>query len=555
MHSHFLLRVPYAPTATKSRQHKTIPINLTMAAPSNKPSPTNRPVEGVDKTSDAAAAFVAAKPAPEAVVASAPEAAPAKPDPSDDPIDTPTYQSVESGDVYLLAKRHLNKGEFEEAMSVIEEGIRDTQELLKKITNSPDGDFTLHESMAPFHYLYGTTLLYSIEETDQEMTTAGSAVSTAVVSGDQAALPGVAAAAEQEQDEDGEGVQTAEDMQIAWENLETARQIMEKMFDSNENNEMVEKLELDLAQIYLREGDLQRINGRYEASISDYQSCLRLRKKSKFLGTFDRKIADVHYNLGLVYITLASKDEGTGDDDEGDASKKPASAQDEKVKEAKREMARNKGVYHYLECSKCFCGQIASICNADAQSVIDVAAGDEDAKAKSSPVYKTTGEEDEEMELPNVASSKLQMMRKRAAELVSSSDLSGVQQLDVEDLLQLLEEIQETVDEAENSTKGVQEVTNMKAAVAALAAADGEPGESKAEDGSTTTIGFGNAAAASASGATTTTGFGNTASAGVVTSAAPAAPSRPMMVVKKKKRPAVEPAKEPAAKMPKPETE
>ena len=524
-----------------------------MAAAPSKPSPSNRSIDGSDANGTAAiatvpvasvkdAALVASPVAPAAAAAAA-EPAPSSPTaPSSSP---PTYQSVDASDVYLLAKRYLNEGKFEEAMTVIEEGIRDTQALLQRTMDSPDGDFTLHESMAPFHYLYGTTLLYAIEEQDQEVTTAGSAVSTAVVSGEAAAAvpedgdeaPLMAAASAED---------IADEMQIAWENFETARHIMETMMANSSNSSETEKLELDLAQICLREGDLQRMNGRNENAIQDYEACLKLRKKSAFLGAYDRKIADVHYNLGLVYINVASKDDESPDEEEtGVAAAKPT-AEDDRVKEAKREMARNKSVYHFLECSKCFCGQIASICNADATSITDVSADASDAKPQAN--YKTTGEEDDEMELPKVASTKLQTMRSRVTDLVSNTNsLTPDQKETVDDLCQLLEDIQETVDEAENSTKGVQEISNMKAQVAALAAADGEIGENS-NDGGTTTIGFGSAAAT-----TTAVAVAAPAAASTVNAAATAAaPARPMMVVKKKKRAAVQPVQETDAKKPKP---
>lgn len=525
-----------------------------MAATPSKLSPTNRPLEGgedvtgtdTSATAPAASLKDAAVPSPQADTATAEPSA-------------PTYQSVESSVVYLLAKRHLSEGKFEEAMTVIEEGIRDTLALLQKIMNEPDGDFALHESLAPLHYLYGTTLLYAIEEQDQEVTTAGSAVSTAVISGEAAAAAPEEGAEEAQIPMATSAEDIADEMQIAWENFETARHIMETMMAStsstaNESNK--EKLELDLAQICLREGDLQRMNGRNENAVQDYEACLKLRKASSFLGKYDRKIADVHYNLGLVYINVASKDDETPDDDDEQAAlagaKATTSNDDDRVKEAKQEMARNKSVYHFLECSKCFSGQIASICNADPASITEVTVNDQDhadstgGDAKPKANYKTTGEEDDEMELPKEASAKLQTMRSRVAELLKkTTTLNQDLQETVDDLNQLLGDIQETVDEAENSTKGVQEVTNMKAQVSALAAADGEIGEpSSSNDGGTTTIGFGSSTASSAVAVAA-------ASAPVANTSTAAAPARPMMVIKKKKRAPVQAVVGPDIKKPK----
>ena len=161
-----------------------------MAATTSKPSPSNRPVdETVDSIADKSCTSTGVEdnanddddrcnefPPAEATAVAVEE------------LSSPTYLSVESSEVYLLAKRHLSDGNFEEALTVIEEGIRDTKAQLAKLAgNDNEDDFAMHESIAPFHYLCGSTLLYSIEESDQEVTTAGSAVSTAVVSGGEAA--------------------------------------------------------------------------------------------------------------------------------------------------------------------------------------------------------------------------------------------------------------------------------------------------------------------------------------------------------------------------------
>ena len=76
------------------------------------------------------------------------------------------------------------------------------------------------------------------------------------------------------------------DIQIAWENLESARSIVEKMSTADT------ELRLDLAQIHVRLGDLQRINGNYEESVADYGTCLAIGRE--LLGESDRRVADFH---------------------------------------------------------------------------------------------------------------------------------------------------------------------------------------------------------------------------------------------------------------------
>ena len=82
---------------------------------------------------------------------------------------------------------------------------------------------------------------------------------------------------------------------------------------------------------------------------------------------------------------------------------------------------------------------------------------------------------------------------------------------------ELLDEIQETIDESETSKRGIQQVHDMKVkAKEAVANSDG--GAVENVDGSTTTIGFGNAASVAA------------------TTVDTVAAAQPMMVVKKKKK-------------------
>jgi tetratricopeptide (TPR) repeat protein len=435
-----------------------------MAATPSKPSPSNQTVEGSnDAASNDAASNIAtatdakiaadepiAEPAEAAAAAAASEEAKAPPSiPATATV--PSYDDSEQSGNYVLAKNFLNDGDFEQALTTIEEGIEGTKAILAE---SDKFDSEFHESLAPFHYLYGTTLLYSIEESnDTNMTTSG---------GGGEADP---------DDENADAEEAADDMQIAWENLEAARTILENMMTSND----ADKLKLDLAQVLLREGDLQRLNGRYETAINDYQSCLGLREGNPLLGPYDRKIADVHYNLGLNYMMLVADAKGATEEST-DAPPKSEKTLAE---------LRSKSFHHYLACSKTLCGQIAFLCNVDSDEFLKKAEQD-------IPNFKSTGEDDDAMDHPKIVSMKLQAFRKHVKALQTPSEHLDI----VHTLSELLDEIQETIDESENSEKGVQEVTEMKAEISAAVAA--EPGDSEDEGatGATTTVGFGSAAAA-----------------------------------------------------------
>lgn len=87
-----------------------------MAAPPSKPSPSNRPM---DETTAADSAASAAKEEPVVTTpVDSTNAAPTSPATES----SPTYQSVEASNIFLLAKSHLNEGKFEDALSVIEQG-------------------------------------------------------------------------------------------------------------------------------------------------------------------------------------------------------------------------------------------------------------------------------------------------------------------------------------------------------------------------------------------------------------------------------------------------
>ena len=135
-----------------------------------------------------------------------------------------TYFNTKTGPFYVKAKQILQTGDFEATLSKIETGITAIVSLLP----SPD---ELHESLGPFYYMYGTTLLYSVEESQDTADTNVMA---------------------QQGGEDG-----AEDLQIARENLESPRNILTKLsYEGAEEEERV----LDLAQLHVRLADLSRQN-------------------------------------------------------------------------------------------------------------------------------------------------------------------------------------------------------------------------------------------------------------------------------------------------------
>ena len=85
----------------------------------------------------------------------------------------------------------------------------------------------LQESLAPLYYLYGTTLLYSVEESDVMMAKGGGNAAADVE------LEPVEPRGEEEGEEAAVAVDPAEDLQIAWENLDLARSIVSRFVEDD----------------------------------------------------------------------------------------------------------------------------------------------------------------------------------------------------------------------------------------------------------------------------------------------------------------------------------
>ena len=174
-----------------------------------------------------------------------------------------------------MAKKWLAEGDFKQAVTAIEQGNEESKALLFSLGIE---NVDLHKIIAPFHYLNGITLLYSIEESnDTQATVSGAAQQTTLV-------PAAAAAStpqEEEKEAPADAADNADDMHIAWENLEVAQTIVKELLTQdtvpstsppNQNSNSI------WHKFCWREGGLQwPSNGRYSEAIQDYQACLKLR--------------------------------------------------------------------------------------------------------------------------------------------------------------------------------------------------------------------------------------------------------------------------------------
>lgn len=449
----------------------------------------------------------------------------------------PTYESVEASELYQTALALMKEGEFEDCIDLVERGIDELKETLllaleqqQEEGASLDGSVDVHPSMAPYYYLYGTALLYKVEEQDMNSGAVGG--SGVVVAADAAASSGGGDAEDDEEgqeyyhagdgeDEEEDAADKVEDLQVAWEFLESARGLLETLVATSDEDR-TEKYRADLAQVRLREGDLNRMNGQSQAAVADYQASLEYRVGcGALVGPYDRKVADLHYNLGLLCTLDAAAASASASAPAAlpDASSNPMVAAllsemqppppAPQTAMSGREIAalRCRGVYHFWQCCKVLAGQLAMLCGVeDPSEILDraertvanlkCAGGQEGKVGDGSAGYA----EDDKSEHPAIASRKLANLRADLALLVPTSATGsdgGQGPMDpVAELVQLLGDIQETIDEVERAEVGIQQVTEMKAEITAAAAA----ANNAADDGNEG-HGFGSAAAAATSAA------------------------------------------------------
>lgn len=85
----------------------------------------------------------------------------------------PTYLATKQSKAYTLSKQLLAAGSLDDALSTLEVALQFSREMLINSLSDATDEIELHESLAPLYYLYGTTLLYSVEESDVMMANGG----------------------------------------------------------------------------------------------------------------------------------------------------------------------------------------------------------------------------------------------------------------------------------------------------------------------------------------------------------------------------------------------
>jgi len=363
------------------------------------------------------------------------------------------------------------------------------------------------------------------------------------------------------------------------ENLETARRIITTLLNEEEeqqqqkDEEYKKELTLDLAQIHTRLADLSRHEGHYKNSLDDLHQAKSLREKVLIdEQKWDRRIADVEYNLAMTALLLASEGEKNLVDQQeqhqqqeevenvSSKNKDPMMAMmnammggnnthaedqggETKVVLTMDEISalREKAICHYVQCARIFAGIIGTCCNVDPNALAETDESleyHEDSKVSAAAATTDVTENastmrGEAMSSIQVRASKaLEAIRTRVANALEKESVKEEDSERVHDMKELLDEIQETIDNCEQDREGLRDVAMMKKQ------AEEEIRKSDDAEGFTT-IGFGSSseskvavAVAATATSTTTIGFGETATSTPTMALAAA----PMMVVKKKKK-------------------
>lgn len=460
----------------------------------------------------------------------------------------PTYRSIKETPLYLKAKEDLRDGNLESALSTIESCLTATLSQLS-------GD-EFNVALAPLYYLYGTTLLYSVEENDALLSQPPQ---------DQLQQPQEEQeeeAPEEKQDENEEEGQQqqqqqemAEDIQVAWENLDLARTILHRVLenilpnlivqtsssssngsnhkaivmgksDGSDNDDSIIEQVFDLGQIYLRLGDIQKGNGNYLNAVEDYDMCKNiwtgLRKLCQKPEN-ERKVAHCYYCIGEVYMMLANEAETQGDtkataklpSGEVPAKAVPSAAASSSaaataiVTQAEIDQYRKMSIVNYWTCGQTFANVILQLCDQES-SILESTEINMETIAASSVV-----------DIVQDSSEKLKRLRSSVANRTPSSSSSSSDSVAiVAEIKEILDEIQEVIDSSISEAKVLRENLSQIKKNTPLSAEENECKDNGSRGdgfGSTTTIGFGSPKLST----TTTT----TANANI-----------PMLVAKKKKK-------------------
>ncbi len=436
---------------------------------------------------------------------------------------SPSYWSIKQTPLYVKAKEELRDGSLESALVTIESCLTETLSQLS-------GD-EFNVALAPLYYLYGTTLLYSVEENDalispppQDQLVTEQQQQQQLEENEEAR--GEESSENQLQQQHQE---MAEDIQVAWENLDLARTILHRVLDNilptllaettssssnghastttttlqnpikvgksdgtQDADDCIAEQIFDLGQIYLRLGDIQKGNGNYLNAVEDYHTCKNIWVGLRHLcqkTENERKVAHCYYCIGEVYMMMANEADATQVPIEEEACATAAAASTKSVAaaaattttQAEIDQYRKVSILNYLTCGQTFANVILKLCDQDILTVDNNDTSNHEKLVSSSLA-----------DVVQDSSEKLKCLRTLVAPRTPScADFSPT----VAEIKEILDEIQEVIDSSISEAQVLREnMAQMKKSSTSSVEENGNPNDlSSDKDGlsSTTTIGFG----------------------------------------------------------------
>lgn len=249
----------------------------------------------------------------------------------------PTYDLCKADPAWARGRALLAVGDYDASLTALGDALKESREALP--ADLPDRD--LHESLGPLYYSYGSTLLYKLEEDEEE-----------------AERGGVGA--------------NVDNVRLALEVLQGARIVLERLCANADR--VTDAHREDLAWVRLRSGDGRRRTGEFDKATEDYRVALRLR--TDLFGQYHRSVADCHHMLAVTELSAAfgptaddlaeENNNGDGDGDDGKDLQDAlfVAGQEGSVfrREVRREALKNKALAHFRACGRSLGGLVAKSC-------------------------------------------------------------------------------------------------------------------------------------------------------------------------------------------------
>ena len=348
----------------------------------------------------------------------------------------PTYFDTKQSKAYTRSKELIKKSNVVDAIVTLEVGIKFKLELLADSLADEDDikRVELHESLAPLYYLYGTALLFSLQEDaasglvrdeyDDEVQNALDNLTLALIISSRLV--------HDFHPQNKTGSTTTEV-------LDDTRTIpLKSSTHSYYTPAQQTELLLDLAQIRTHIGDWQRhANANILSSIEEYTQALTLHMAC--LGKFDKRVGYSHYSLAGAYATATYAEAPNSED--------PVKLQ-------------QKSLEHYFACAVVFAAAMAKMCGEDAEKFYVERIEREDTEKFYVESLFAGGTAASSYSNPSAKS--LVTIREILAKLVAPPSPSGLLAKEFDSMKKIIDEVLEAMNIADAAEEGLKSVGGRK---------------------------------------------------------------------------------------------